>query len=740
MISFDESSPQPLTKRLKLAADDGLGPPRLSPAWKIYVTESLGPDGKVFGLQEIFFSARAVVEEDSKQSAASFTAASNGQGNPCYTFRMERRQGGPMSQFRGEERILLFRSDKAGAVAKIIYSSEAPDEDVTRESFASSSDAIPLLQEEGTPSLQPPSLTAHAKIHVLDVKSQYRGRDLGGLLFSEAITALKSTYCDDDDESDDAGKDQVESLQRRKKRIYDVKCSLDAEEDVTRHGKLVKFYEQLGCRVKPSGKVQYVNNNDHETYRKVPMQIDLHPSRVDSPSKQERSRLRRKKLSQLVSSKGSFLPVQLVGSSGKLLVRSHGKCRELKLDWLLYECPAGIQFISTHGHILVAKPNGDVSVLSLEDQDNDFSELDIDIDELKTWTYFVPCHASEQDRGQFNYKDLWVMRTHHGTFLTANSFDHALSCTRLPSFWQPNGDNLSLVCTSDTPPRRHHYRKSWKFQTYEYVMTMRSRFLNFSLGKATLFQALNWVHQFPANPFHSWSHGEDFGPSLRTLSFLMAETAREEGFPDWVQLVALFHELGEAVKVLDPETKEMADSLYDWTISSRSRIVGCKVPDRASFSEFRHLNTDEVDSRYNTDVGAYSPHCGLEKVFLMWSGCEYMYHLLRHNSCLPDEGLAMIRYFLLGDWHEHYEYSALTNEDDADVLPFVSEFDALRRRVRLKCMDCRDLSDDQCKLLWEGHYAKVTKLELTHLFSWVFMLRRKLTLMGSRPLIHVQDF
>jgi inositol oxygenase len=235
----------------------------------------------------------------------------------------------------------------------------------------------------------------------------------------------------------------------------------------------------------------------------------------------------------------------------------------------------------------------------------------------------------------------------------------------------------------------------------------------------TIFQALNWVHQFPANPFHSFSHGKNSGPSLRTLSFLMAETAREEGFPDWVQLVALFHELGQAVKVLDPETKEIADSLYDWTISSRSRIVGCKAPDRASFSEFRHLNTDEVDSRYNTDVGAYTRYCGLDKVCLTWTGCEYMYHLLRHNSCLPDEGLAMVRYFLLGDWHAHYEYSALTNEDDADALPFVAEFDALRRRVRLICMDCCDLSDDQCKLLWEGHYGVIaSKYHCNHTFEW----------------------
>jgi hypothetical protein len=103
----------------------------------------------------------------------------------------------------------------------------------------------------------------------------------------------------------------------------------------------------------------------------------------------------------------------------------------------------------------------------------------------------------------------------------------------------------------------------------------------------------------------------------------------------------------------------------------------------------------------------------------MWSGCEYTYHLLKHNSCLPYEGLAMIRYFLLGDWHEQNQYRALTNEDDDDVLPFVSEFDALRRRVRLRCMDFSDLSDEQCQAIWEGHYSLIAaKYGCDHVFEW----------------------
>ncbi|KAL7542291.1 hypothetical protein ACHAXR_013392 [Thalassiosira sp. AJA248-18] len=738
-----------------MASSDAEPPPAkkvktLEKSWKLFLTENLGPEGKVFGLQDLFAhgfdlpdasrTATGVTTVATAAAAARLTA--NRQANKFYTLRLEHRQGGPMAQHRGEERILLFRSDRPGAIAKIIYSSELP------EGSESSLKQPPPLQQGASLHNVHVYSTAHAKIHVLDVKSQYRGRDLGGLLFTEAKRSLTSKYCSNDDDDDDNDEDvklvggdstsgPVKSNVYKQKQLYDVECKLDAEEDVTRHGKLVSFYEHLGCRVKSSKRVQYVNNNDSETYRKIPMQIDLHPPKANSPSKRERARIRRRRFSHLASPMGSFLPVQLVGAFGKLSVRSHGSQELMKLDWLVTETPEGIQFCTTHGHLLLATPSGTVSVLSPGDQDNDDdSDLDIDTNVLNKWTHFMPCHVSDDDisedvndRSQSDSsRSLWVLRTCHDTFLTADSLRQTLSCTRLPSFWQANGANLSLVCTSDTPPRRQHYRKCWKFQTYDYVSTMRSRFLNFSLGKATLLEALGWIHSFPAHPFHAWSSDEsipdstpDCAPSLRTLCFLMAETAREEGLPDWVQLVALFHELGEAVKVLDPSnTGEMAKSIYDWTISSRSRVVGCRIPQRATFSEFRHLNMDEDNSRFNSDTGAYQANCGLENVFLMWSGCEYMFYLLKHNNVtLPEEGLVMLRYFLLGDWHEHGEYSSLVNTDDDDMLPFVQEFEALRRSVRLKCVDCGDLSDEQCSFLWNTHYEGIAaKYNCDHVFNW----------------------
>lgn len=689
-------------------------------SWKLFSTENVRPSGRIFGLQDLFahgFDTTHVGGSRTLTTDAAARCTTDRRANTFHTLRLEHRQGGPMAQHQGEERILLFRSDARAAIAKIIFSSVFPEQ-----------------QEGAVASDYGAYATVHAKIHVLDVKSQYRGRDLGGLLFSQAISSLKAKYCCngvdccDDDELLESGSEitsrpsKNDGCKRKQPCNYNVVCILDAEEDATRHGKLVSFYEHLGCRVRPSKRVQYVNNNDSETYRKVPMQIDFHPPKVSSSSRQ-------RKFSHLVSSTGSFLPVQLVGSLGKLAVCSASN-QNMKLDWLVTETSEGIQFRSTHGHFLFSTSSGTVSVIYPLGQDKeDSSELDNDTKALKQCTNFIPLRISDEDRTEGNDQSqsdssrcLWVLRTCHGTFLTVDSLRQTLACSRIPSFWQANRSNLSLLCTSDTPPRRQHYRKCWKFQTYDYVSSMRSRFLNFSLGRITLIEALGLIHAFPAYPFNLLSSDESIhasspnsAPSLRTLSFLMAEIAREEGLPDWVQLIALFHELGEVVKVLDrSNTGSIAESIYDWTISSRSRVVGCKIPQRATFSEFRHLNMDEEDS------GTYQANCGLDNVFLMWSGTEYMYYLLKHNDVsLPDEAFAMLRYFLLGDWHDHYEYQSLTNANDQDMLLFVQEFDALRRSVRLKCVDCDDLTDEQCTSLWDSYYANIAaKYNCDHVFNW----------------------
>ena len=147
--------------------------------------------------------------------------------DPFPMLRMEHREGGTTAKHMGEERILLFRDDCPGAIAKIIYSSVA-------------------VADQSTADPENRARIAQAKVHVLNVKEPYRGYDLGGLLFTEAVASLKHRY-----------RNEYEGVNENDHDAF-IHCQLDAEEDSRRYSKLVRFYESLGCDIKSQAKIQYM--------------------------------------------------------------------------------------------------------------------------------------------------------------------------------------------------------------------------------------------------------------------------------------------------------------------------------------------------------------------------------------------------------------------------------------------------------------------------------------------------
>ena len=376
-----------------------------------------------------------------------------------FTLRIEHREGGAMAQHSGEERFLLFRSDEAGVIAKIVFSSIDQVDDNT---------------------------AARAKILVLEVKSDYRGKDLGGLLFTQAMNALLQRY-------------------------ESVDCQLDVEENMQRHDRLLLFYQQLGCEVKPKAKIQYVNNNDGEIYRKVPMTIHLEQNRRTC----------------MLGANANFLPIQLLEAAGHpagLDLRGRGS-NNRRLKWLIIDDATGrIQLQTTGGQYLRMDELGHCSA-SNEQDDLCFFSLYRASDEGSD--------SDTSDSEQVRRKDLWMLQSAHGSFLTIDC--QSLACSKAPSFWQADDEALSLTYTTDTPLRRHHYRQYWVKQTVAYVEEMRRRYLKFELGTMTLRQALDLLQAIPCHPYSVQSNS----PSMRTLCFRTAEAARNAGHPDWVQLMAL---------------------------------------------------------------------------------------------------------------------------------------------------------------------------------------------------------
>jgi inositol oxygenase len=59
---------------------------------------------------------------------------------------------------------------------------------------------------------------------------------------------------------------------------------------------------------------------------------------------------------------------------------------------------------------------------------------------------------------------------------------------------------------------------------------------------------------------------------------------------------------------------------------------------------------------------------------LSWGHDEYLYHIMKAQSTIPDEGLAMIRYHSFYPWHSQGAYRWMMNEKDERMLEAVKAF------------------------------------------------------------------
>ncbi|KAF8638673.1 hypothetical protein AX17_002034 [Amanita inopinata Kibby_2008] len=156
--------------------------------------------------------------------------------------------------------------------------------------------------------------------------------------------------------------------------------------------------------------------------------------------------------------------------------------------------------------------------------------------------------------------------------------------------------------------------------------------------------------------------------SLTQIEHLLqtAEAIRRDGKPEWMQVVGLVHDLGKLLYIFGSEGQ--------WDVVGDTFVVGCKFSDKIILHESFEGNQDSKDAVYSTEYGVYQPHCGLDNVMLSWGHDEYLYHVFKNQSTLPEEGLAMIRYHSFYAWHREGAYGHLTNASDEKALAAVRAF------------------------------------------------------------------
>ncbi|KAL5531169.1 hypothetical protein ACEPAG_4045 [Sanghuangporus baumii] len=145
-----------------------------------------------------------------------------------------------------------------------------------------------------------------------------------------------------------------------------------------------------------------------------------------------------------------------------------------------------------------------------------------------------------------------------------------------------------------------------------------------------------------------------------------AEAIRRDGKPEWMQVTGLVHDLGKLLYFFG--------SKGQWDVVGDTFVVGCAFSDKNIYPETFANNPDSKDPVYSSEYGIYKPHCGLDNVMLSWGHDEYLYHVFKEQSSLPDEGLAMIRYHSFYPWHREAAYMHLANAGDEKLLASVKAF------------------------------------------------------------------
>ncbi|PGH12218.1 hypothetical protein AJ79_04398 [Helicocarpus griseus UAMH5409] len=207
---------------------------------------------------------------------------------------------------------------------------------------------------------------------------------------------------------------------------------------------------------------------------------------------------------------------------------------------------------------------------------------------------------------------------------------------------------------------KNFYREQHEKQTVAYGLKARNQFRSKVRAEMTVWEAIEKLNILIDE--------SDPDTSLSQIGHLLqsAEAIRRDGKPRWMQLTGLIHDLGKLLFFYDAEGQ--------WDVVGDTFPVGCAFDDRIIYPETFANNPDFGHEIYSDKYGIYYPHCGLDNVMLSWGHDEYLYNVVKTQSTLPKEALAMIRYHSFYPWHTAGAYRHLMNEDDYRMLEAVKAF------------------------------------------------------------------
>ncbi|MFI1742945.1 inositol oxygenase family protein [Thalassobellus sediminis] len=204
---------------------------------------------------------------------------------------------------------------------------------------------------------------------------------------------------------------------------------------------------------------------------------------------------------------------------------------------------------------------------------------------------------------------------------------------------------------------KEFYRINHLYQTYDFVCEKEADFLRFNRKELSVWDAVEFLNTLV----------DDSDPDIdldQTQHLLQtSEAIRADGHPDWFVLTGFIHDLGKVLCLFgEPQ----------WAVVGDTYPVGCAFSDTIVYSEFFKENPDYSNPKYNTKLGVYKEHCGLDNVKMSWGHDEYLYQILK--DYLPEPALYMVRYHSFYSQHRENSYRHLMNDKDVEMFEWVKKF------------------------------------------------------------------
>lgn len=162
-------------------------------------------------------------------------------------------------------------------------------------------------------------------------------------------------------------------------------------------------------------------------------------------------------------------------------------------------------------------------------------------------------------------------------------------------------------------------------------------------------------------------------PNLHHL-YQSALYARDHGFPKWMVITALIHDLGKIIYVRG--TDDFGTTMENqWAITGDTWVLGCALPSSLVFPEFNIYSPHFDFSTY----GIYEPHCGIRNLEITYSHDVYLADLLRHPfneplHRLPPEAIDIIHFHSLYPFFDKDAYAHFMAPQDEELKTLLRYF------------------------------------------------------------------